>query len=114
MRNIFQSIGAYLARFYNWIPQSFKVTVYNATSVFISATSILVIADIQAIIDESDNGYKLAGLVFLIAIFSGLVNEIQKKLTDLGNVKLLSQGNTKAVTNLEAKIVETKELKKLV
>lgn len=106
LKRFYSAIAKTFARFYNSLPKQLKVIIFSTTSTFVGTTSVLLIADMKAIADSIQDPYVVAMLVASMAIFSGFVNEIQKKLVDLGTIKLIEQNDTKTIEKIKEKIAK--------
>ncbi len=102
-------IAKVFARIYNTVPQGLKVLLYSASSTMTVSLLFLFIDDLKALLIKADR-YESVFLIFLISIIGGVINNIQKLLTDLGESKLVREGDKTIVDNLEAKVEKTQEI----
>lgn len=97
-----------LASFYNAIPQEIRVPVFNATSGVIGIFGTLFVADLSKL--QFGNQYATAFVGFFIVLVPILVNYIQKKLVDRGDLLLAKEGNEKVLDVYNEKVASAQKI----
>jgi len=93
-----------VTKFYASFSPRLRVYIYSATSLLIATFLGLLSRDILAL--DISNEYLVTFLVFV----TGLINVIQKEVTDLGTQKLAEQGDVKTIGRLVTRIEDTKAI----
>jgi hypothetical protein len=110
IRAVLDLLSKLFAKFYEVLPSSFRITFFNASSVLLTVVSGLALGDLKTFVETVQDPYKAALGVFAIAIFSGVINEIQKKIADHGTKLLAAERNQGTLNVLSRQINDKQKL----
>lgn len=104
IKNVLLGVAKLWARFYNWLPAPIRVYVYSGSSLLFATWLGQLQVDLSKL--TVNNAYSVAFVFFV----TGLVNVIQKWITDAGTNALVQDGSKTTIKQLEAKVDTTQEI----
>ncbi len=103
-----EEIAKAVAAFYNYVPSRLRITIFNSTSLFIATASTVIVGRVTNL--TVSDPILAAVVVLFVAIFSGVINELQSKLKDLGDKELAKEGNDKVLEVAKEKEAKASKL----